>query len=250
MAGYSKKDALILREVKYKEADRLLTVFSADDGILTLKAPGALRKNSKLGAATQQLTYSELTTFSRAGFTNITEASVKEEFAGLRKDFSGFALGCYFAECIEALVPTETPDRGVLQLALNSLYALSRNLYNPLIIKAVFELRLMCLLGYAPDLEKCRICGTNKQGDMYFGIDSGTIVCGSCRSFENGRTERLCTKSLAAMRYVISAPAKQIFSFSIPEDSVKRMSIICEEYMLRQSERNFGTLDYWKKVRL
>ena len=37
--------ALVLREVKYKEADRILTVLT-EDGKLTMKAPGALRKNS------------------------------------------------------------------------------------------------------------------------------------------------------------------------------------------------------------
>ena len=46
----------------------------------------------------------------------------------------------------------EYPDPPVLQLGLNSLYALSRALCPPEQIKAVFELRLMCLAGYEPDL--------------------------------------------------------------------------------------------------
>ena len=45
--------ALVLREVKYKEADRILTLFTADNGKITAKARGALRKSSKTGAATQ-----------------------------------------------------------------------------------------------------------------------------------------------------------------------------------------------------
>ena len=39
-------DALVLREVRYKEADRILTLFTADRGIITAKARAALRKNS------------------------------------------------------------------------------------------------------------------------------------------------------------------------------------------------------------
>ena len=54
---------LILREVRYKEADRILTALTDTDGIRTLKARGALRKGSKTAAATQQLTFSELTLF-------------------------------------------------------------------------------------------------------------------------------------------------------------------------------------------
>ena len=54
--------ALVLREVKYKEADRILTVLT-EEGKMTMKAPGALRKTSKCSAATQQLTFSDLTLY-------------------------------------------------------------------------------------------------------------------------------------------------------------------------------------------
>ncbi|MBQ5364205.1 MAG: recombination protein O N-terminal domain-containing protein [Bacteroidales bacterium] len=54
---------LILREVRYKEADRMLTILTESEGKITAKARGALRKSSRTGAATQQLTWSELTLF-------------------------------------------------------------------------------------------------------------------------------------------------------------------------------------------
>ena len=58
---------LILREVKYKEADRIITVLTDDMGKLSAKARGALRKGSKLSAATQSLVFSELTMFENRG---------------------------------------------------------------------------------------------------------------------------------------------------------------------------------------
>ena len=59
---------LILREVKYKEADRILTVLTEDMGKITVKARGALRKGSKTAAATQLLAFSELTMFENRGY--------------------------------------------------------------------------------------------------------------------------------------------------------------------------------------
>ena len=61
------ENALILREVRYKESDRILTVLTADAGKLTLSAHGALSKKSRIAAATQQLTYAELTLFEKNG---------------------------------------------------------------------------------------------------------------------------------------------------------------------------------------
>ena len=137
--------ALVLREVRYKEADRILTLFTSTDGKITAKARGALRKSSRTAAATQQLTYGEMTLFGNRGKWTVNEASVLESFSGLREDIAAFSLGSYFAECLEALSIEDQPDPDLLQLGLNSLYALSRNLCDPVQIKAAFELRLMCL---------------------------------------------------------------------------------------------------------
>ena len=151
--------ALVLREVKYKEADRILTLFTADNGKITAKARGALRKSSRTGAATQQLTYADMTLFFNKGKWTVNEASVIEAFEGLKSDIAHLALGSYFAECVEALAVEDQSDPALLSLTLNSLYALSRNLHDERKIKAAFELRLMSLSGYMPAVERCAVCG-------------------------------------------------------------------------------------------
>ena len=115
---------LILREVKYKEADRIITVLTDDMGKLSAKARGALRKGSKLSAATQSLVFSELTMFENRGKWSVNEGSTLEEFKGLRVSLSALALASYIAECTEALTGEETPEPQILQLALNCLFAL------------------------------------------------------------------------------------------------------------------------------
>lgn len=241
--------ALVLREVRYKEADRILTLLSNTEGKLTVKARGALRKGSKTAAATQQLTYSEMTLFGNRGKWTVNEASVVEGFGGLRTDIADFALGSYFAECLEALSVEDQPDEAMLQLGLNSLYALSKKMYAPTLIKAAFELRLMCLSGYTPELSRCSACGRTAPEKPQLSLSSGVICCRECRTSALGETASLDEDSLAAMRYIVSSPAKQLFSFRLNNESLQRLSDVSEQYLLRQTERRFGTLDYWKKVK-
>ena len=238
--------ALVLREVRYKEADRILTLLTAADGKLTAKARGALRKSSRTGAATQQLTYAEMTLFGNRGKWTVNEASVIEAFSGLREDIERFALGSYFAECLEALSVEDQPDPALLQLGLNSLYALSRGLYEPWRIKAAFELRLMALSGYEPDLAACAHCGREPELPL-LSLADGRVYCASCP--HGGETLPLCPDSLAAMRYILSAPARKLFSFSLDGEAADRLSYAAEAYLLRQTERRFGTLEYYKQVR-
>lgn len=246
---FNTTNALVLREVRYKEADRILTLLTASDGKLTAKARGALRKGSRLTAATQQLTYSEMTLFYNRGKWTVNEAAVKESFEGLRTDIESLALGSYFAECMEALSVEDQPDAELLQLGLNSLYALSHDLYGREQIKAAFETRLMCIEGYAPELSACPVCGREEPKEPVLDLERGAVCCRPCARGRDA-TAPLCADSLSALRYIKDANAKQLFSFSLSGGAQKRLSDAAERYLLLRTERRFSTLDYYKQIRI
>ena len=241
--------ALVLREVRYKEADRILTLFTDSDGKITAKARGALRKSSRTAAATQQLTYSEMTLFGNRGKWTVNEASLVESFTGLRTDFERFALGSYFAECMEAFSAEDQPDPSLLQLGLNCLYALSQGKQDPLLIKAAFELRLMAIAGYEPELHGCSICGKELPEEPILCLEDGGICCRSCRKASMGSGAELDDASLAAFRFVLAAPARQMLSFRLEGRSLSLFAEAAERYLLLHAERGFSTLDYWKKIK-
>lgn len=242
--------ALVLREVRYKEADRILTLLSTTEGKITAKARGALRKSSRMAAATQQLTYSEMTLFGNRGKWTVNEASLIEDFSGLRADVERFALGSYFAECLEAFSAEEQPEPALLQLGLNCLYALSRGRPENAQIKAAFELRLMAVAGFAPDMSACPVCGRSEPEEPIFCLEEGCVCCRRCRTAEMGKGAPLDAGSLAALRYVLSAPARQFLSFSLVGESRGLFFTAAERYLLLHAERGFSTLDYWKTIRL
>ena len=239
--------ALVLREVKYREADRMLTLFTAKNGKISAKARGALRKSSRTAAATQQLSYSEMTLFFNKGKWTVNEASVIEGFDGLKDDISRFALGCYFAECVEAMAVEDQSDAELMSLALNSLYALSRGLYDESHVKAAFELRLMGISGYRPDLGHCSVCGAEMPQRAALDLVNGRICCEKCSS--SGRGAFLDSDALAAMRHILDAPPKQFLSFTLPREARVPLAFAAENYLLTQTERGFGTLEYYKKIK-
>ena len=247
---YKTTRALVLREVKYKDADKILTVLTEDEGKLTVKARGALRKSCKFGAAAQMLCFSEMTLFGNAGKWSINEAETVEQFLPLRSDIEALALGSYFAEMLETVTDEDSPNPELLQLGLNSLYALSRKLYSPEHIKAVFELKTMCLSGFEPLLDACPVCGKTEIDAPVFSLNGGCLHCRSCPPGAAGVSLPLDREALDAMRYVISAEPKKIFSFEIPEAAERQMGEVCEAYAAAQLERGFGTLDYWKTLKL
>lgn len=246
---YKTLRGLVLREVKYKESSKILTVLTEGEGKLTAEARGALRKGSKCGGASQALCWSELTFFENRGRHTLTEGAVLEEFGALRSRLEDYALGCYFAELLEALSDEDSPNDAMLRLGLNALYALSRELYPAEHIKAVFELRLMCLAGFEPSVDQCIGCGCPNPEEPRFSLRGGGVHCTGCAPDAPGRTLPLCSASLAAMRHVCFAGEKKIYSFTLDTPSAGRFYRVCEEYVLVQLDRNFRTLDYWKSVK-
>jgi recombinational DNA repair protein (RecF pathway) len=106
----------------------------------------------------------------------------------------------------------------------------------------------MCLMGYAPDLSACCFCGKKDPVLPVLGIQSGHICCRACRKSELGEGLFLCDASLGAMRYIASAPSKRLFSFTLPEEAMKRLSLASESYLAAQAGRRFATLEYWKRI--
>mgnify|MGYP002626189319 CR=1 FL=1 len=246
---YKKTNALILREIRYKEADRILTLLTADRGKLTVKARGALRKGSRMGAASQALCYSEFSLFGNRGRWTADEGSSLDQFLGLREDIAQLALGAYFAELLDTVCAEEVPDAPALQLALNALYALSRGVYGPEHVKSVFELRLMSLEGFEPETAVCGVCGREDVREPMFSPASGMVHCRACGTMAEGGSLPLDGESLDALRHIVSAPAKKEFSFVIPEEGERRLARAAEAFVRRQLDRGFSSLDYWKSVK-
>ena len=241
---------IVLREVNYKDADKILTVFTEDEGKITVSARGARRKSSRCAAASQLLVYSEMTLFSYKGRWSLNEAVTIETFRGLRDDVELLTLGSYFAELLEGVTGEEVPEPELLQLLLNSLYALGELKKTPELVKSAFEIRAMCLSGFEPTLSSCCACGAEQPEKPQLALSAGLLHCDKCTVPEAGISMPLCTSSLAAARYISRCDAKKLFSFSLPEDALRRLCDTSEAYVMTQLERGFRTLDFWHELKL
>ena len=107
----------------------------------------------------------------------------------------------------------------------------------------------MCLTGYTPELSACPACGCQEMEQPVLSLERGSVFCRACADSRD-QLARLCPDSLAALRYIVSAPAKQLLSFHLEGEAMQRLSAAAERYLLLQTERQFSTLTYWKNIRI
>ena len=244
-----KTRGLVLRETNYKESDKILTVLTQDEGRCTVKARGCRRRGSRLTASAQLLVYSEMTLFAYRDHYTLDQAESLEQFRGIRADVVLLALASYFAEATEAVSVEGRGDSALLSLILNAMYALDKLGKPPALVKAAFELRLMCLAGYAPLLDACAVCGLPDPHPPCFHLAEGVLHCGKCRTgVGDGVSLPLTPGALAAMRHVVYGDPKRLFSFRLEGEGMACMARACEAFLLTQLERGFRTLEFYQEL--
>lgn len=239
---------VVLREVNYKESDKILTVLTQELGKLTVSARGCRKKGGGISAAAQLLVWSEMTLYEHGQRWGLKEAVTNREFRGVRENLDELALGSYFAEVTDQLAPEQLPAPELLALLLNSLYALEMLDRPPELIKAAFEMRAMCLSGYEPLIDDCAVCG-KVPTQPRFHLREGVLHCKTCAaSLGEGISMPLCPASLAALRHIVHGSPKRLYSFQLERNALKRLSDVCETFLLTQLERGFATLDFYKQM--
>jgi DNA repair protein RecO (recombination protein O) len=245
---YINTTGLVLRVTDYKDSSRILTVLTSTEGKLTVSARGAMRRGSKLSAASSLFAYSNMTLYHSRDRWTLTEAQTIQLFSGLSRDVARLALGSYIAELLEAVSDEDMPNPEILSLGLNTLFMLSESDKDPLLIKAAFEVRLMCLAGFEPAAGACAVCGREDIASPVLDLRGGQVRCAACKGAVPEETAPLCPGSLDALRYTAACDAKKLFSFRVPDSALMKLSRAAESFVAVQLDRRFKTLDFFKQL--
>lgn len=241
-------NGLILNEQTIGENDKLVTVLTSTNGIIRCFAKGAKLLKNRKGIAVQALSYSRLSIFHGRDKYIIDEAEPISIFFELRNDLERLSLAQYFCELAIYTIPENAPADEFLSLVLNSLYLLTENKKPPLMIKAVYELRLLSLLGYMPYLVCCDECKCYESDTMYYLFGENKLLCHNCFNGDPNSMP-LSRGALTAMRYSIFAEPKKIFSFAVSDPSLRQFADCAERITLQTVEHSFKSLDFYQQIR-
>ncbi len=235
---------IVIKENQYGESNKILSIFTKDLGIVKASLYGAKSIKNGKSAIGQYLSYSEFQLSEpKSGIYTVTSGSLEEGFFKISEDIQKLSLAVYLSDLVYQAIGLENRDDAVLTLFLNTLYALCYNDLDIKKAKAVFELRLMSIVGYRPVLTKCAKCGNINNIVAFSGIDGG-ILCKNC--FLCG--EKITKSVVDAMNYIISADEKKIFSFTVSDKVQSVLGKITEDYVRVQLDQEFSSLEYFKRI--
>lgn len=234
---------LVIKEQTIGESDRLVTLLTADYGLIKAFVRRAKQSKSRLGSATTLFAYSDFTLYRTKDAFSVSDAVPVEVFFNLRRDIERLTLAQYFAQLAYELSAEEQPETELLRLLLNSLHLLCKSSKCPAQIKSVFELRALCIGGYMPSVLACDRCGTYETDFMYFDPFEGKIYCENCG--KSGAV-RVPKNVITAVRFICLTESDKIFSFKLDENNMLLLNDITEKYMMMCINRSLSALEFYK----
>ncbi len=236
---------VIVKQTDYGEGHRMLSIFTEEHGIVKAAGYGAKKSKSKTAAASQFLCYGNFTFFKDSNKDIMTVNSIDtiDGFYPISEDIKKLSLCVYLADITYALLGMNNPDVRIMRLFLNSVYALAYRNESLSKVKTVYELRLMSLCGYRPEIHSCVSCGS---GEVYaFDLLKGGTVCRSCGGKQLIKIDKNIYR---AMDYILSAKDKKMLAFNAGGALLGVLGSLSEQYVSAQNDTRFASLDYYKKM--
>lgn len=205
-----KTSAITLKSRKWGEADRIVTFYTRDIGKIRAIARGARRLKSRLGAALEPLTLSELNLFEKTGDSlyRVSQVDLIEPFVRFRENLTLMAAAARMANVVAAVTPDGDPDPQLFDTLEQGLRLLEDS-GDPGLTALLFQIRLLGLTGFRPQTDHCAACGrTRLIADPQFSPSSGGLVCAGCAARQRFRCIPLSKGSVAFLQQALRlAPA-------------------------------------------
>ncbi|MGL5972144.1 MAG: DNA repair protein RecO [Oscillospiraceae bacterium] len=241
---------IVIKEIAIGDSDKMLHILTDTLGVISCVAKNAKNIKNRLVTSTSLLTYSEFSLYKKKDMYIANKADTIKVFYKLKEDIEVLSLSMYFCEIADFLSPKNESDDRFLRLILNSLYILETKKINLKQLKFIYELKLMCFIGYTPNFSGCSICKTTDEDFFNFDIENGNLQCDNCmnKSFDKLRYIRLDITMLKAIIHVIVSDFNKLYGFTVNEDIANRLTHFSESFLLYYNDKTFKTLSFLKTI--
>jgi DNA repair protein RecO (recombination protein O) len=226
MAGRSyKTEAVVLRSIRFGEADRVLHLYTQDRGRIGAVAKGVRKTKSRFGGRLEPLSHVALLLYAGSGdLQTVTGVDLVRPHQAARDDYYRLSVGLIGAEAMLRLFPEQERNERAftaltrfLDVLDDTPHAAERPTLDPLAL--AFQLKLLWLSGYLPHLTSCAECGAEDTMLAGYSPRAGGAVCPECAN----RTEALALSpdGVAGIEALLASPLADAASIGLSERAAR-----------------------------
>lgn len=229
-----KVKGIVIKEIQYKENDKILTLLTDEFGKISCFANGAKKTNSPFLASCQLFVYSEFVLYKGTSFYHVNSTEVINTFYSLRSTLDKIDRACEITNILNTFIYENVESREALSLYLNTLYVIANKDISYPFLSSVFKLKMLKISGFLPSFSVCRNCkkkllGENaeKQVNYTYSNTLNHILCNEC-SKKGTNVINLSEAVFLAVNYVENADMKKVYMFELNENVLRQFQTLVD----------------------
>jgi DNA repair protein RecO (recombination protein O) len=236
MAGRAyRTEAVVLRSIRFGEADRVLHLYTEAHGRVGAVAKGVRKTMSRFGARLEPLSHVELVLHrGRGELETVTAAQLVRSHREAREDYYRFSVGMIGAEAMLRLFSEEEANERAftaltrfLDLLDETPHATDLPAVDPLGL--AFQLKLLWLAGYLPHVSACAECGAEGEPLVGYSTRAGGAVCARCAPATEALA--LAADGSAGIEALLAHPLADAAGLGLSERALRdALRVVTESY--------------------
>ncbi len=225
-------EALVIGSMRYGEADRIVTLYTRERGRLSAIAKGVRRTKSKVGGRLEPFTLVRISLYSGRGLYTVVGVDTLRTFQGVRDELFRLEEGARLLQAVRHLFPGEEGSLPTFNVLVRGIARLAECEDPASAVGIVLgtRLKLLAVLGYAPGLATCALCG--REGPFQgFSASLGGVVCEPCSSEGEAGCFPVTQGALATLDALLSNPLAELDSFELDERAVAEVEQVLAQIL-------------------
>ncbi len=243
-----RSEAIVLKRSDFGEADRLLTLFSREQGKMKAIAKGARKPQSRKTGHVELFMRSNFLFAKGHDLDIITQAEMVEAYPALRDDLVRTTYASYAVELLDRFTVEHDKHLGLYQLLADALgwFAADEEMLLP---ARYYELRLLSLAGFQPQLFSCVSCGEAiTEQDQFFSAELGGVLCPKCHQADR-RALAITAVALKVLRFLQTRPYAAVHQLHLRRPVHTELEHLMHAYLTHILERNLKSVDFLHRLR-
>lgn len=243
-------EGIILKRADFGEADRLITIFTKNKGKILSLAKGIRRIGSRRAGNVELLNKVKLFFAQSKSLPILTEAESVQTYKNIKKDLKKVGYAYYLTELVDQFFHDREENYKTFDLLSEALDNLDRinNTRTENIVR-VFELKILSLAGYRPQIHTCIKCNKPLEpGGNLFSADLGGVLCESCGR-QSPLARPISTEAVKVMRFMQEKPLSEVAKLNVSKNLGEELKNHLKFYLEFILERELVSADFAERVK-